>query len=1149
MSLLSGPFSRPSPAAAGSSGSSFAAALRHRRKPKEPSAARLDPSATTTAGGGSDPDARMLLRSARSLHSSSTSSVAVSTAAAPVGGGAGYGSFAPLVTRLSRSASQVAVNGTAGVLEAIHTSAPTAVGSTLDTISEIAPPHVAVRYGDIIRLFARSRYPTGGADAGGYVGTFEIGKRFLAPKSTSKQGELACIPPILKSGTLLYRPSTFRIKSTCGLSAGTPVSYGDVVVLVDERGRVWNNKIGVGPTTKNGYFGPRDHNSPGEMFLAFYQLLDEENSSSSESSDEEDSFLSFSSIAKTTKTMAETTFGKPTQVEMNLAATALRTVGRVVYYGDRNVVIDVADSNRIRSKFNRVITHYRKNDAGLPVQGGYLRCDGRGKTILFELHGPPLPSIESIDISEEQADFSADGSIANDDDDDSGSTRLSAAAPSRRMSLAGSNAIKYGQPISIRNLRRSSTLSVQFSDGGLVQIPCAELTGSTAGESFYKLVLGGTRPARILVQSKRSQPRKRPVGFRETLQGTYKEIVNLSGFVVVTYSSGAYVTSRVFGSVVLLPAVYVGVTVAVAVLLVEIFFPGRIVATRKTAAVVEVVFDESDSIGDWEFALLALEASESESIKCASASQDELLKAAKKVKNSAGVVVPKSFLVAENGNAAKAAERYEATLAWRQEVNADAILAAPQLHYDTIKANYKQYLHKHDKLGHPVYFEKMASINIKQLQKSGVTQDDLFRHYLFAMEFTLKYAANQLCPCEACASSDTQKLCIILDARGIGMKDIGGEAFEFVRRCTSMMQKHYPQKSFKIFFVNVPSWFGMAWKGIKPLLNETTRAKTNILSESDTPGALLEVIDADNLPVEYGGKCACAGGCDENSAYQRIQRALVSCVLTGEPFNDAEHGVTNGGGLAARAVAMPTTDSAPPTSRRKDADVDELSELCLVQDSESLAKSIPPGSFRDEILKAGFLLKRSLRHKHFMPIWQRRFFVLHPESLRFGKSPDAEIFQIVSFTSDTVVRKTNKQNNSFELITPLMASNGHALLLYAPTPQLLCEWIDAITLTILKLAPRGSPTPRAARATVLQQSNSRRAGRGRGTERRQLEQLRERRALSARARRVLRGRLGFLVPGPQFPRKSALTTRMMKPRRSNQREHRSFWQAYPEACS
>lgn len=100
-----------------------------------------------------------------------------------------------------------------------------------------------------------------------------------------------------------------------------------------------------------------------------------------------------------------------------------------------------------------------------------------------------------------------------------------------------------------------------------------------------------------------------------------------------------------------------------------------------------------------------------------------------------------------------------------------------------------------------------------------------------------------------------------------------------------------------------------------------------------------------------------------------------------------------------------------------------------------------------------------------------RSLICPAESLRFGKSPDSEIFQIVSFTSDTVVRKTNKQNNSFELITPLMASNGHALLLFAPTPQLLSEWVDAITLTILKLAPRGSPTMRSASAAGDEQQH------------------------------------------------------------------------------
>ncbi|KAL3659977.1 hypothetical protein V7S43_014902 [Phytophthora oleae] len=198
--------------------------------------------------------------------------------------------------------------------------------------------------------------------------------------------------------------------------------------------------------------------------------------------------------------------------------------------------------------------------------------------------------------------------------------------------------------------------------------------------------------------------------------------------------------------------------------------------------------------------------------------------------------------------------------------------------------HYTQFLHKHDKLGHPLYFEKIGFINIRRLKKCGVSQETLFNHYLFAMEFTLKYAAHRICSCKACFASHTQKMCIVLDARGMGVRDVGGEAFEFIRRCTGVMQRHYPQRSFRIFIVNVPSWFGIAWKGLKPLMNEATRAKTRILTENETAGALLKVIDAQNLPVEYGGTCACAGGCEKNSTYQKLQRALVDSVRECKPL-------------------------------------------------------------------------------------------------------------------------------------------------------------------------------------------------------------------------------------------------------------------------
>ncbi|KAG1690213.1 hypothetical protein DVH05_028287 [Phytophthora capsici] len=945
---------------------------------------------------------------------------------------------------------------------AVHGSMP------LDTVSKSSPPHVAVRYGDTIRLFARSKY-AGSEDTGGYVGTFEGSKRFLASKNPQKQDELACIPPIAACGVKQFKPSVFTILSNCGLGVGTPVSYGDVVVLVDADGRVWNNKMGVGPSTKNGCFGPKESNTPGEMYLSFYQLQPDTNGddSSSESSDEEENFLFFSNLAKTTKTMAETTFGKPTQVELHLATAALRTMGKVMYYGDRNMIIDVADSNRVRSKFNRVITHFSKQQEAAPVQGGFLRCDGRGKTILFEMHGHEFPTIKSIDIK----DVKKSEPSSSTDIDDRSTDEAGHHSSNARVLVSTVTDVEVGSPLLLRDVQRSMTLTLRFSDGGRVRVPCQRFL-KHEGRTFARVVLNGKRPMRILVRATRALGRKK-VDIRGTFRGTYRQIFKLSCGIVLAYLAAASVFTHVFGSVVVLPAVYVGVGAAVVVFLVEVFFPGKVVTVRQIKPV--EAEHTRHILGNWNFTIVALEASESERLETTGT-----------LKKATSIKVPSAYLVAENGDAAKALDRYEATLAWRKEVRADSILAMPQTHYDTIKANYTQFLHKHDKLGHPLYIEKIGSINIPQLKKLGVSQDTLFNHYLFAMEFTLKYAAHQLCPCDACASSETQKMCIVLDARGIGMRDMGGEAFEFIRRCTGVMQRHYPQRSFKIFIVNVPSWFGMAWKGVKPLLNEATRAKTNILTESETASALLEFIEADNLPVEYGGTCACPGGCETNSTYQLLQQALVKSVLECKPLESEEFvqqierersGESRSSSEGELSTETARTSSPPPAMgpiKREASATAVLDQLFRIGssgaddgftldgvDDEGFCRSIPSGFFSEEVLKAGYLLKRSLRHKQFNPIWHRQLFILHPQFVRFAKTLDSEVYQIVSLTHDTLVHKTPKQNNSFEIVTPLMAANGHSLLLYAPTAYVLNNWVDAISAAIdqLKLKIPSVATP------------------------------------------------------------------------------------------
>jgi hypothetical protein len=57
-----------------------------------------------------------------------------------------------------------------------------------------------------------------------------------------------------------------------------------------------------------------------------------------------------------------------------------------------------------------------------------------------------------------------------------------------------------------------------------------------------------------------------------------------------------------------------------------------------------------------------------------------------------------------------------------------------------------------------------------------------------------------------------------------------------------------------MFIINAPTLFTAVWAIIKGMLDENTVAKISLLGSSYKK-ELLEVIDAQNLPVAYGGTC------------------------------------------------------------------------------------------------------------------------------------------------------------------------------------------------------------------------------------------------------------------------------------------------------
>jgi hypothetical protein len=116
------------------------------------------------------------------------------------------------------------------------------------------------------------------------------------------------------------------------------------------------------------------------------------------------------------------------------------------------------------------------------------------------------------------------------------------------------------------------------------------------------------------------------------------------------------------------------------------------------------------------------------------------------------------------------------------------------------------------------------------------------------------------------------KTITILDVQGIGMRDVGGEVLEFIKKASSFTGGHYPEKCAQIYIINVPKWFNFVWNVIKGFIDPVTRNKTHIIrGKGEVTAALLEHIPMENLPPEYGGQSVPLGESEE----EELLRSLV----------------------------------------------------------------------------------------------------------------------------------------------------------------------------------------------------------------------------------------------------------------------------------
>ena len=97
-------------------------------------------------------------------------------------------------------------------------------------------------------------------------------------------------------------------------------------------------------------------------------------------------------------------------------------------------------------------------------------------------------------------------------------------------------------------------------------------------------------------------------------------------------------------------------------------------------------------------------------------------------------------------------------------------------------------------------------------------------------------------------------LCV-LDLNHLTTSQLSRRAMAIIKEQSAIDSVCFPETMAKMVLLNAPTFFAATWRLIKGWLDPRTQAKIEVISsKSAGEKRLLELVDADQLPSDYGGK-------------------------------------------------------------------------------------------------------------------------------------------------------------------------------------------------------------------------------------------------------------------------------------------------------
>eukprot|EP00246_Nothoceros_aenigmaticus_P002365 TRINITY_DN13217_c0_g1_i1.p1 TRINITY_DN13217_c0_g1~~TRINITY_DN13217_c0_g1_i1.p1 ORF type:complete len:289 (+),score=58.45 TRINITY_DN13217_c0_g1_i1:81-947(+) len=220
------------------------------------------------------------------------------------------------------------------------------------------------------------------------------------------------------------------------------------------------------------------------------------------------------------------------------------------------------------------------------------------------------------------------------------------------------------------------------------------------------------------------------------------------------------------------------------------------------------------------------------------------------------------FLRARSFDVGKAKAMFEAMIEWRQEIGADTIRETFEFpERKATKALYPHFHHKTDKVGRPVYIERLGQLNIEEVLKV-TTIDRMLLYHVKEWEVLIDW---KFPACTRAAGKMIAQSLTILDLKGVTMKHMSKQVRHFIQKITKLDQDYYPEHLGNMIIVNAPTAFKAIWSLVKPCLDKRTQKKIEVHG-GHFSHKLLELVDRESLPTFLGGSCNCLGGCENSDA-------------------------------------------------------------------------------------------------------------------------------------------------------------------------------------------------------------------------------------------------------------------------------------------